>query len=58
MDERPDLDGQKSLLVASTDCPRCGGFVSLSGRGCSGEEARLTGVCPNGHVVYFNQRIP
>lgn len=51
-------EDQKLLVVASTDCPKCGGFVSLSGHGRSGEEIQLKGVCPDGHVVYFNHRMP
>ena len=43
---------------ASTDCPSCGGFVSLAGSGRQGEQVQLTGTCPNGHNVFFNHFIP
>jgi hypothetical protein len=43
---------------ASTDCPSCGCFVSLSGQGRAGESVRLVGQCENGHTVFYNHVIP
>jgi hypothetical protein len=46
-------DGPVAPVFATTDCPECGGFVSLSGQGRWGETVRLDGFCPQGHNVYF-----
>lgn len=45
-------------VYAPTPCPACGKSVSLTGSGRKGENAYLTGTCPNGHPVYANHRIP
>jgi hypothetical protein len=49
--------GQVATAMASTDCPKCQGFVSLIGQGYKGQEIKLTGTCPNGHFVFFNHTV-
>jgi hypothetical protein len=45
-------------LFASTDCPKCGGFVPLAGQGSRGEQVRLEGYCPNRHLVFVLHTVP
>ncbi len=42
---------------ASTDCPRCGGYVLLDGEGSPDIDFRLSGRCPNNHLVYFDRHV-
>lgn len=48
---------KKADAHASTDCPKCGGFVRLKGQGRPGQKIRLEGKCPKGHLVYFMHTI-
>lgn len=51
-------DEQLGTAYASTDCPRCGRFVALAGRGRRGETVELEGHCPEHGRVFYVTTIP